>query len=138
METLKDKTIAYLNAHPDAPAGEVAKKCGVHLSYVHKIKQNLKKSPLANSVRGQKRDAVITYIQEHPAATIAEIAQGTGVSRTFIKDISNGRYVQRSPKILELNEAIHRAMERVVLKGEDCKKSLDQACGEVDTALAQP
>jgi hypothetical protein len=65
-------------------------------------------------------------------------ARRTRYLDVFIKDISNGRYVQRSPKILELNEAIHRAMERVVLKGEDCKKSLDQACGEMDAALAQP
>ena len=46
--------------------------------------------------------------------------------------------MQRSPQILEINEAIHRAMERVVLKGENPKASLDQACKEIDTALAQP
>ena len=79
----------------------------------------------------------------YPSRNFLEIpgideARRTRYLDVFIKDISNGRYVQRSPKILELNEAIHRAMERVVLKGEDCKKSLDQACGEMDTALAQP
>ena len=55
----------------------------------------------------------------------------------FVKDISNGRFLQRSDKILELNQAIHRAMERVVLKKEDSKKSLDQACKEIDAALAK-
>ncbi len=55
----------------------------------------------------------------------------------FINDISKGRYVERSPKIIELSEAIHRAMERVVLKGEDYKKSLDQACSEINAALAK-
>jgi len=56
----------------------------------------------------------------------------------FLQDVRNGRFVQRSPQILEINEAIHRAMERVVLKGENPKASLDQACKEIDTALAQP
>jgi ABC-type glycerol-3-phosphate transport system substrate-binding protein len=65
-------------------------------------------------------------------------ARRTRYLDVFIKDISNGRYVQRSPMILELNEAIHRAMERVVLGGEDSKKSLDQACSEIDAALAKP
>jgi hypothetical protein len=55
-----------------------------------------------------------------------------------MQDVRNGRFVQRSPQILEINEAIHRAMERVVLKGENPKASLDQACKEIDTALAQP
>ena len=79
----------------------------------------------------------------YPSKNFVELP-GIGEARrtryldVFIKDISNGRYVQRSPKILELNEAIHRAMERVVLKGEDSKKSLDQACSEIDTALAKP
>jgi hypothetical protein len=45
--------------------------------------------------------------------------------------------VQRAPQILEINEAIHRAIERVVLKGDTPKSSLDQACKEIDTALAQ-
>jgi hypothetical protein len=32
---------------------------------------------------------------------------------------------------------MHRAMERVVLKNEDPKTSLDQACKEIDAALAK-
>ena len=64
-------------------------------------------------------------------------ARRTRYLDVFINDISNGRYLQRSPKILEFNQAIHRAMERVVLRGEDCKKSLDQACREIDAALAK-
>ena len=55
----------------------------------------------------------------------------------FLSDIKVGKYVQRSSQILEINEAIHRAIERVVLKGDVPKSSLDQACKEIDTALAQ-
>ena len=67
-----------------------------------------------------------------------EEARKTRYLDVFMQDIRNGRFVQRSPQILEINEAIHRAMERVVLKGENPKASLDQACKEIDTALAQP
>jgi hypothetical protein len=55
----------------------------------------------------------------------------------FLQDVTNGRFVQRSPRLLEINEAIHRAMERVVLRNENPKVSLDQACKEIDAALAQ-
>ena len=67
-----------------------------------------------------------------------EDARKTRYLDVFMQDVRNGRFVQRSPQILEINEAIHRAMERVVLKGENPKASLDQACKEIDTALAQP
>jgi hypothetical protein len=55
----------------------------------------------------------------------------------FIHDISIGRFIQRSPQIIEISEAIHRAMERVVLRNEDPKRSLDQACTEISRALAE-
>ena len=64
-------------------------------------------------------------------------ARRTRYLDVFIQDISNGRFVQRSPKISSSARPIHRAMERVVLKGEDPKKSLDQACTEIDAALAK-
>jgi multiple sugar transport system substrate-binding protein len=67
-----------------------------------------------------------------------EDARKTRYLDVFMQDVKNGRFVQRSPQIMEINEAIHRAMERVVLKGENPKASLDQACKEIDTALAQP
>jgi hypothetical protein len=66
-----------------------------------------------------------------------EEARKTRYLDVFVNDISNGRFLQRSAKILELNQAIHRAMERVVLRGEDSKKSLDRACKEIDAALAK-
>jgi len=65
-------------------------------------------------------------------------ARKTRYLDVFVKDITTGRFIQRSPKIIEINEAIHRAMERVVLKKEDPKKSLDQACDEINAALAKP
>ncbi|MBI2131797.1 MAG: extracellular solute-binding protein [Candidatus Tectomicrobia bacterium] len=55
----------------------------------------------------------------------------------FIKSLETGNFVTRSPHFIEISDAMHRAMERVVLKGEDSKKSLDQACKEVDAALAK-
>ena len=64
-------------------------------------------------------------------------ARRTNYLDVFIHDISIGRFVQRSPQIIEINEAIHRAMERVVLRNEVPKRSLDQACTEISRALAE-
>jgi len=55
----------------------------------------------------------------------------------FIKSIETGNFVTRSAHFIEIADAMHRAMERVVLKGEEPKKSLDQACKEIDTALVK-
>ena len=64
-------------------------------------------------------------------------ARRTNYLDVFIQDLSKGRFIQRSPQYIEISEAIHRAMERVVLKNEDVKQSLDQACTEIGRALAQ-
>lgn len=56
----------------------------------------------------------------------------------FIQDISAGRFVTRSAKFLEIADAMHRAMQRVVLNRVAPKQSLDQACKEIDAALAKP
>lgn len=64
-----------------------------------------------------------------------EEAKKTGYVDIFVKDSSIGRFVTRSPQFLEIADAMHRAMERVVLKGEDEKKSLDRACADIDEAL---
>ena len=56
----------------------------------------------------------------------------------FIRDMTIGRFVTRSPKFTEIADAMHRAMERVVLNRVDPKKSLDQACQEIDLALSKP
>ncbi len=55
----------------------------------------------------------------------------------FVGDIRTGVFVTRSPHFIEISDAMHRAMERVVLKKEDPKKSLDQACTDIDRALAR-
>jgi ABC-type glycerol-3-phosphate transport system substrate-binding protein len=65
-------------------------------------------------------------------------ARKTRYLDVFIKDISTGHYATRSPYFIEISDAMHRAMERVVLKHEDPKASLDQACKEIDAALAKP
>ena len=64
-----------------------------------------------------------------------EEARKTRYLDIFVKDISTGSFVTRSAQFLEIADAMHRAMERVVLKGEDEKKSLDQACADIDDAL---
>ncbi len=56
----------------------------------------------------------------------------------FVNDISSGVHLTQSPKYNEIADAMHRAMERVVLNRADPKKSLDQACKEIDRALARP
>ncbi len=66
-----------------------------------------------------------------------EDARKTKYLDVFVKDMSTGQFVTRSPQYLEVADAMHRAMERVVLKGEDEKKSLDQACVEINEALAK-
>jgi multiple sugar transport system substrate-binding protein len=79
----------------------------------------------------------------YPASNFLELpgieeARKTRYLDVILQDVKNGRFMQRSPQILEISEAIHRATERVVLKGENPKASLDQACKEIDAALAQP
>ncbi|MGH2359537.1 MAG: extracellular solute-binding protein [bacterium] len=78
----------------------------------------------------------------YPARNFLELpgieeARKTRYLDVFLTDLTNGRFVQRSPQIIEINDAIHRAMERVVLRGENPKSSLDQACNEIDAALAR-
>jgi multiple sugar transport system substrate-binding protein len=55
----------------------------------------------------------------------------------FVEDISTARHLTRSPKYNEIADAMHRAMERVVLQKANPKASLDQACKEIDAALAK-
>jgi len=79
----------------------------------------------------------------YPSANFLELpgmdeARKTRYLDVFIGDIKTGTYVTRSAYYLEISDAMHRAMERVVLKNEDPKASLDQACKEIDAALAKP
>ena len=66
-----------------------------------------------------------------------EEAKKTRYLDVFVMDISTGNFVTRSPHFIEISDAMHRAMERVVLRNEDPKASLDQACREIDAALAK-
>jgi hypothetical protein len=43
----------------------------------------------------------------------------------------------RSPYFLEIADAMHRAVQRIVLNRVDVKRSLDQACQEIDQALSK-
>jgi multiple sugar transport system substrate-binding protein len=78
----------------------------------------------------------------YPSANFLELpgmdeARKTRYLDVFIGDIKTGTYVTRSPYYIEISDAMHRAMERVVLKNEDPKASLDQACKEIDAALGK-
>jgi ABC-type glycerol-3-phosphate transport system substrate-binding protein len=53
----------------------------------------------------------------------------------FVADISASQPMTRSPHFLEIADAVHRAMQRIVLNRADVKRSLDQACQEIDQAL---
>ena len=82
------------------------------------------------------------HILSYPAKNFIQLpgieeARKTRYLDVFLQDITNGRFVQRSPRLLEINEAIHRAMERVVLGSENPKPALDRACKEIDAALAR-
>ena len=77
-----------------------------------------------------------------PSANFLELpgmeeARKTRYLDVFVGDIRTGVFVTRSPHFIEISDAMHRAMERVVLKKEDPKKSLDQACTDIDRALAR-
>jgi len=78
----------------------------------------------------------------YPSANFLDLpgmdeARKTRYLDVFIGDITTGTYVTRSPYFIEISDAMHRAMERVVLKNEDPKASLDQACQEIDAALGK-
>jgi len=55
----------------------------------------------------------------------------------FVGDISAGQPMTRSPQFLEIADAMHRAVQRIVLNRVDVKRSLDQACQEIDQALSK-
>jgi ABC-type glycerol-3-phosphate transport system substrate-binding protein len=77
-----------------------------------------------------------------PSANFLELpgmdeARKTRYLDVFVGDIKTGVFVTRSAHFIEIADAMHRAMERVVLRKEDPKKSLDQACRDIDRALAR-
>lgn len=55
----------------------------------------------------------------------------------FVGDVSAGQPMTRSPQFLEIADAMHRAVQRIVLNRVDAKRSLDQACQEIDQALSK-
>jgi ABC-type glycerol-3-phosphate transport system substrate-binding protein len=56
---------------------------------------------------------------------------------TFVHDVSAARPMTRSEYYLEIADAMHRAVQRIVLNRMDPKRSLDQACQEIDQALGK-
>ena len=55
----------------------------------------------------------------------------------FIHDLSNGRFVQRSPQISRSTKPSTGRWSAWSLRDEDPKASLDQACMEIERALAE-
>ena len=142
-EVMKDmKVVPYPQVNPSKPITQVYGFAFAVNPQIPEAKQKLVHDLIKHVTKDPKGWYDKTaYL--YPASNFLELP-GIGEARktryldVFLQDVKNGRFMQRSPQILEINEAIHRAMERVVLKGENPKASLDQACKEIDTALAQP
>ena len=141
-EVMKDmKVVPFPQVNPDKPVTPIygfALAMNPHLSeekqkLVHEVIKFVTKDPKTWYDR---------TAYPYPSANFLDLpgideARRTNYLDVFIHDLSNGRFVQRSPQIIEISESIHRAMERVVLKNEDPKASLDQACTEIGRALAE-
>jgi hypothetical protein len=134
--------VPYPQVHPQKPVTPVYGYAFAVNPQIPEAKQKLVHDLLRHVTKSPKEwyDKT-TY--PYPAANFLELpgieeARKTRYLDVFLQGIKEGRFVQRSPKILEINDALHRAMERVVLRGENPKASLDQACKEIDAALAQP
>jgi len=141
-EVMKDmKVVPYPQVNPQKP---VAPVYGFALAVNPQI-PDAKQKLVHDFIRHVTKDPKGWYEKTsypYPAKNFLELpgieeARKTRYLDAFLGDIERGRFVQRSPQILEINEAIHRAMERVVLKGEDPATSLNQACKEIDAALAR-
>jgi multiple sugar transport system substrate-binding protein len=141
-EVMKDvKVVPFPQVNPDKPVAPIygfALAMNPHLS---EEKQKLVHD-FMNFVLEDPKTWYEKTAYPYPSKDFLDLpgmdeARRTNYLDVFVHDISNGRFVQRSPQIIEINEAIHRAMERVVLRNEDPQESLDQACTEIDRALAR-
>lgn len=141
-ELMKDiKVVPFPQVNPDKPVTPIygfALAINPHLS---EEKQKLVHEVIKFVIKDPKTWYDRTAYP-YPSANFLDLpgmeeARKTKYLDVFIHDLSNGRFIQRSPQIIEISEAIHRAMERVVLKNEDPKASLDQACTEIGRALAE-
>jgi multiple sugar transport system substrate-binding protein len=141
-EVMKDmKVVPFPQVNPQKPVVPVYGFAIAVNPQIPEAKQKLVHSILKHITKDPKGWYEKTSYP-YPAKNFLDLpgideARKTRYLDVFMKDITNGRFVERSPQILEINEAVHRAMERVVLGGEDPKKSLDQACTEIDVALAR-
>jgi multiple sugar transport system substrate-binding protein len=142
-EVMKDfKVVPYPQVNPQKPVSPVYGFALAVNPQIPEAKQKLVHDLIKFVVKDPKGWYEKTAYP-YPASNFLSLpgiedARKTRYLEVFMQDVKNGKFVQRSPQIMEINEAIHRAMERVVLKGENPKASLDQACKEIDTALAQP
>ena len=141
-EVMKDmKVVPFPQVNPDKPVTPIygfALAMNPHLSeekqkLVHEVMKFVIKDPKT----WYERTAYPYPYKNFLDLPGMDEARQTHYLDVFIHDLSNGRFIQRSPQIIEINEAIHRAMERVVLRNEDPKASLDQACTEIGRALAE-
>jgi multiple sugar transport system substrate-binding protein len=141
-EVMKDmKVVPYPQVNPKKPVTPIYGFALAVNPQIPEAKQRL----VHDFIRHVARDPKGWYEKTaypYPARNFLKLpgieeARKTRYLDVFLQDVTNGRFVQRSPRLLEINEAIHRAMERVVLRNENPKVSLDQACKEIDAALAQ-
>jgi multiple sugar transport system substrate-binding protein len=141
-EVMKDmKVVPYPQVNPQKPIAPIYGFAIAVNPQIPEAKQKLVHDLLKHITKDPKGWYEKTAYP-YPARNFLELpgieeARKTRYLDVFLTDLTNGRFVQRSPQIIEINDAIHRAMERVVLRGEDPKASLDQACKEINAALAQ-
>ena len=67
-------------------------------------------------------------------ATSAEAKKLLPFYEVFMHDIAIGKPLARTPHFAELQAALARMIERVILNNADPKQALDQAAGEYERA----
>jgi len=77
----------------------------------------------------------VGYIQPRLGWLDSEAALGTKYLDVFIDDMQKGSYMVRTTKFGEISSALHKAMERCILDGQDVETSLNIAKDEIDAAL---
>jgi multiple sugar transport system substrate-binding protein len=136
------KVVPFPQVNPEKPVSIVYGFALAVNPYIPEARQRLVHDLIRHVVKNPKEWYEKTSYP-YPSANFLQLpgmeeARKTRYLDVFVRDVSTGTYVTRSPYFIEISDAMHRAMERVVLKNEDPKRSLDQACKEIDAALAKP
>ena len=75
------------------------------------------------------------YIQPRLGWFDSEGAKNTKYLDVFLDDMEKGKYMVRTTKFQEVGIAMHKAIQRCIMEGQDPKTSLGLAKDEIDQAL---